>query len=388
MIFKLQKTAAMIGSVILLSGCLTKEDVHPVYDAENILFTSSGRLFVTGHTDVMEIQQVAVSLENPTGFKATTLAFSPPIDSNSDLRCFFSGIAEQNGWLFSVCKALDITEIDPDNPNSILYSATLDNRIYAAKIETNAESMRLVRLDPVERDSFDQLALPNGAAFSPAGDLLVADERFYFSETSPDTPRPGGVTKVNIEYNATGPYIDSYQIDWIGHGHGISSANGVRVADNALYLSEHNNVWRFDFDENGNVPTHLPTTQGQAVQNRKEVWHRNDTATIIDDLMPVCGGVAFTDFIYGRLVYVKPLNTTDALGRPNYKQKYITLPLNYSFPSSIAVGQGPMFSGDELLVTEKGLINVNDPNNGNQLVRSPLNMDLNTAAGCAKLNNG
>jgi len=68
------------------------------------------------------------------------------------------------------------------------------------------------------------------------------------------------------------------------------------------------------------------------------------------------------------------------------KDTFITVaessPLAFSSPSAIAIGQPPMFSGYEVLLTEKGLMFDNASSFGNRLSAAQMAFNLNDKEAC------
>jgi hypothetical protein len=110
-------------------------------------------------------------------------------------------------------------------------------------------------------------------------------------------------------------------------------------------------------------------------------------ATVLDDVWPICGGLAINDYLVGRLIYMAPAGL-DGNGLPTYRQAWASGPLSLQQPSSVQVGQAPMFSGSDVLVTEKGVIGDESSGYGNRLSRVASPIDLNDPASCSQLNGG
>tara|TARA_R110001592_G_scaffold248308_1_gene510600 strand:+ start:77279 stop:77563 length:285 start_codon:yes stop_codon:yes gene_type:complete len=91
--------------------------------------------------------------------------------------------------------------------------------------------------------------------------------------------------------------------------------------------------------------------------------------------MPYCGGIAVTHFVEGQLVY------QSATG-----EKFATPPLSFKFPSSLAFGKGNDYAGDELFVTEKGVLREMATNYGNQLTKVDMDFDLGNPNTCQAIN--
>jgi len=338
-----------VCAAVVLTGCIEKEKIVTIPDAENILFTTQGDLLVTGGKS---IYQVTSSLDE-TG-RATYEEESIYEGRN----CAFAGIAQSGDWVYSVCAEIRFEW------KGFTFRLVKDNHLLAANLQERP--LNFVKLDAgVENDPLDSVAIPNGLAFAPDGKLLIADENF-FAQSS--------VGRISLDYSGTTPTVSNFEPDWLGDEYGIQSPNGVRVADNKLYVSDGNKVRRFEFDDNSNIPLIFTNNAGEEVSNLPDDNELYSGSIIIDDIMPYCGGIAVTHYLEGQLVY------QSASG-----EKYSTLPFSLESPSALAVGQGQGFNGSDLMVTEKGIILEHSSSIGNQLTRVPIDFDLSDPNTCAAI---
>jgi len=338
--------ALLLPLLGLLSGCLDKEKLVSIPDAENLLFTPDGRLIVTGGDGVFEIRG------NGTGFTAERLASEAG-------NCNHTGLAQSGSWVFTSCQR-----------RNGLFGA-VDNHLLAAKV-VPGQPLRFVEVDRASPDPMDGLSIPNGMAVTPGGRLLIADFNVLLAS---------GVARLAIDTTGARPRVTSFEKNWLAWQHGIYHPNGVRVAGNELFVSEIATVKRYRFDASGNVPLNIAPA-GRAVKNEVLVYQG---ATVVDDILPLCGGVAINDFTGGRLIYMAP-NGVDSNGLPTYRQARASGLQSLQQPSAVMVGRGPMFSGRDVLVTEKGVLLEFTSDYGNKLTRVKSSVDLNDAAGCAALN--
>jgi len=68
------KPLAYIGAALLVSGCIEKEKIAKVPDAENILFTTQGQLFVSGGTNIYQVKATENS-DGTTSYKEDPVYF-------------------------------------------------------------------------------------------------------------------------------------------------------------------------------------------------------------------------------------------------------------------------------------------------------------------------
>ena len=332
----------------LLSACLDKDKLASVPDAENQLFTPDGRLIVTGGDGVYEVKR------SGSAFVAERIASDVP-------GCNHTGLAQIGAWLFSPCQA---------RPNGLLGAA--DNHLLAARVVAG-QPLHFVEVDRGTPDPMAQLSLPNGMAVSPDGRLLLADFNLLMT---------AGLARITVDVGGTHPRVTLFEANWLSWQHDVYHPNGVRVAGRELFVSEVNSVKRFQFDANGNVPLTQPAPGGRTVKNEVLVFQG---VTVVDDIQPLCGGVAVDDFAGGRLVYMAPTGP-DSNGLPTYRQGVSSSLASLQSPSSVQLGRAPMFSGRDILVTEKGLIGELTSDIGNKISRIKSSVDLSTAEGCATLN--
>ena len=346
MLATLARIALLISLAPVLSGCLERDKLAQVPDAENQLFTSDGRYIVTGGTGAFEIKR------NGTNYVAE------PIASDTGT-CNHTGLAQIGSWVFTACQHRPLF-------------GSANNHLLAAKLVAG-QPLRFVQVERSSTDPLDAMAIPNGLAVTPDGKLLIADFNLFGS---------AGVARVSLDFGGAKPRVVNFEANWLNWQHGIHHPNGVRVNGSELFVSDLGSVRRFKFDAAGRVPLTLPTPSGGSVKNEVLVFQ---AATIVDDILPVCGGVAITDFAGGQLIYMAP-NGTDGNGMPRYRLGRASGLASLQSPSSVLVGRAPLFSGKDVLVTEKGILLEMWSDIGNKLSRVKASVDLSDAAGCAQLN--
>lgn len=330
-----------------LAGCLQKDKLATLPDAENLLFTSDGRLLVSSGTGVVELRAQG------TGHVAV------PVASEAGT-CNHTGLAQLGDWVFTACqKGLGLL-------------GTADNHLLAARLVAG-QPLQFVQVDRASPDPMDALAIPNGLAVSPDGRLLVADYNLFAA---------AGVARVALSFAGARPRIVGFEPNWLSGSHGVFHPNGVRVQGQELFVSDLSSVKRYRFDAAGQVPLYLAAPDGRSVKNEVLVYQG---LGIVDDIQPHCGGVVVTDFTGGRLVYMAPTGP-DANGLPGYRQALASPLQSLQQPSAVVVGRAPLFGGHDVLVTEKGLLFDFGSPYGNRLSRVRSDIDLNTPEGCARIN--
>jgi sugar lactone lactonase YvrE len=339
------KATALAGCVALTTGCVDKQTVTHVGDAENILFTTDGRLLVSGGKNIYQVTKSGDQYQKQALYTDRY---------GNEIKCNFTGIAQKDNWVFSSCVETK-------------WLVFTNNHLLAADL--TAEQLKFSRISPTKSDPYDSLFLPNGLAMSPTGDLLVADYNLFAAS---------GIAKVTIDYSGSYPALSSVEKNVVGVNHGLSSPNGIRVTDDKLFVSDGNSVKRYQFDGAGNIPTHVEKN-GLTETNETIVW-KGGLATIVDDIMPYCGGVALTSYLGGKLIYVK--QSIDEEGNETFVEYKDTGALAFNSPSALAIGQAPLFSGYQLLVTEKGLLQETGSSFGNRLSVMEMPFDLNSQNAC------
>lgn len=274
---------------LTLTGCFAKEDVIRLHGAENMRMTSDGRLFATGSTGLYELTR---DRGNITKRQINTQP------------CQHLGLAEMHGWLFSVCME--------KTPGFVLKAPFYT----PAKASLWAYSLTTAGFFNV--GELTDFYIPNGIdALGQDNAILIADENFMGQ---------GGVSKAIINFDAEIPFIESVQPQWIGANEDVGIANGVRVLNNAVFLTDKGSLKRVPLNTRG---------EPQTSQTLYSAF------TILDDLAPFCDGVLVTDFIGGKLIYVSEDGS-----------RTWTSPSGLVTPSSVLPNAQPLFGNDVILVTE------------------------------------
>lgn len=285
------------AELCLSSECSQYLPLVDIPDAENLVFSDDGRLFVSGGLQVYEVSREA------GGFSAQAIA---------DGDCNFTGLAIQDDTLYAACGS------------GALYAGQLT----AAPL-----------LSPIY--SLVDMCLPNGIAIGPDRQLYVVDATLNANSQACLPPNPR-IDRLTI--NPDNPLEILSQELWLQG----SAAGGLAFGlDNQL---------RFPNGLRSEGPVFFGTDGGSVYSVAQlpggaagEVIPLYFTPTELDDLGLLGDGVLVTDFFQGRILLLSKtgveLQSTDA-GR-------------FFSPSSVRLGQPPMFLPTDILVTEKGILGDN-----------------------------
>lgn len=342
------KLIAATCSAFLLAGCIEKEKIATIPDAENLLFTTQGDLIVSGGKSIYQVTKTESN--GSTHYQVD--------DIYGGDRCAFGGIAQSGDWIFTVCKEIYLEW------KGFTFRTVQDTHLLAANI--NERPLKFVALDKdLENDPMDAMVIPNGMDVSPNGELILADEDFF---------SPSSVARITLDYSGDLPRVAHFDHDWLGAEYGFESPNGVQVQGNKLYVSDTNKVRRLTFDQNGDVPLLFTNENGEEISNLPDDNEFYTGGVIVDDIMPYCDGIAVTHYIESKLVYQNEAG-----------EKIQTLPLSLQSPTALAIGNGQGFDGTDLMVTEKGILLETSSNVGNRISRIPMDVDLADPLTCEAL---
>ncbi len=280
------------------NACGEAHKLIAIPDAENLLFAPDGRLFVTGGQNIYEITQ------NPDqSFKATPL---------SDLAsCGFTGMAIRNGYL---------------------YANGCGTRLFAGALTAKPT------LTPIH--TYDTPCIPNGMVLGPDDKLYSVDEPLL-PQCMPPDPKI-----VRLVIDPTDPMKILSEEVWVqgspagtmflGQGTVLRFPNGLIRDGNTFYSTDGGTVFSVELLPDGSAGPVTPLFF---------------EATAHDDLgLGGIDGLLVSDFFAGRILL---------LSREG-KLLQETARGTFTAVSSVRLGQPPMFSPTDILVTDKGVIGDNN----------------------------
>lgn len=262
--------------------------------AENAIETSNQRLFVSSDGAFHEVSPGAngwTSTQVPAHFR-----------DGVQRACYFLGIAETAGRVYTVCTA------DNVNPLARKFLLALD----AHEAEPHLH----------EVGELHGIALPNGLAADAAGNLYLADSGLPLL--------PGTIQKITL----AGAYTISTQTTL--HRFFAFKPNGVRFANGKLYVTVNpfsyigvSELVRYDLEPGG-------------MRNETTLYK---SMSFLDDFALVEGGAVMAEFLGNRITHVNERGTE--LHREGFSQ-----------PTSVSLLNAPVYGAGNLLVTERASGNV------------------------------
>lgn len=171
-----------LASLCVDSDCGEKTRLVTIPDAENLLFTPEGRLFVSGGRNVYEIHKAGDS------YGAT------PLFDGTDNFC---GLALRG---------------------AVLYANGFSGTLYAA---------RLTPQPALQAIHSSGLSAANGLATGPDGELYAVNGPLAFAPKI-----------IRLRLDPADPMKVTEQSDWLSFAPGASFPNGVQVRGRSLYFSE------------------------------------------------------------------------------------------------------------------------------------------------------
>jgi hypothetical protein len=245
----------------LFQVVLKKKKIVTILDAENLLFTTQGDLLVNGGKSIYQV----TSYTNSDG----TTAYLKNSVYGGD-RCSFGGIAQHGDWVFSVCKEVYIKW------QGFRLKLIQDTHLLAANL--NERPLNFQALDQgLEYDPLDAMTIPNGIAFAPTGELIIADTNFFAQSN---------VGKISLDYSGDLPQVTQFEENWLGSDYGFQTPNGPRVIGDTSYISDANKVRRLKFNDAGEIPLLFTNTAGDEVSNLPDDNLFYTEGVIVDDILP------------------------------------------------------------------------------------------------------
>jgi hypothetical protein len=208
---------------------------------------------------------------------------------------------------------------------SILYVACFDLHLYALHLDQAG-----ARLQPVY--SLSGMAAPNGMSDGPEGELYLADGPLSSSQL----PSP---KLVRLDFDPADPLKVVKQTTWLSQNVGLP--NGLVRRGRTLYFSSSSLL--------PPVPGQISSVDILADGSAGPVRTLATLASVPDDL-----GVAGDDLLLA--LYSEGAVALVGADGAILSQ---TDPLSFQLPSSVKVGQPPLFDpATDLVVTEKGVVGV------------------------------
>lgn len=208
---------------------------------------------------------------------------------------------------------------------NVLYAACFDLRLYALRLDDAAP-----KLQPIY--SFSGVVAPNGMTDGPDGELYVADGPL----SSSNLPSP---KLVRLDFDGADPLKVSRQTTWLGMT--LEFPNGITRRDRTLY-----------FSASQVLPPAVGAVMAVEIQADGTAGTPRTVASVLtsvpDDLSLVGDDVLLALYSEGAVALLGPdgaiVSQTD--------------PLSFELPSSVKLGQPPLFEPTDLVVTEKGVVGV------------------------------
>lgn len=276
------------GDLCLALACGRKETLLRIPDAENMIFTHDGRLFVSG-SGLWEVVE-----DGQGGFESITI----------ERGVFRGGLAIIGDVLYVN---------DP-----------IGRRLLAARIAP-AEQMDLRTIH-----NYLNIDYANGLQAGRGRELYVADGPFL--------PVPVNASLVRIVIDPDDPFRVLEEQPFLSFVQ-ANIPDGLALRGDTLY-----------FTDTRALPLKTGVVRAVEIQNDGSAGEIRDVFTapvggLFDEVNVIGDHLFFTDFNLGQVII------TDLGGNLRLR----SAPLAFEAPSAALVGRPPMFSDDEILVTEKGV---------------------------------
>ncbi len=313
-------------SMLALTGCNDKLGTlaDNIPDAENLLFTSDGRLFITASEHVYEY----------TNARGAELVLHTV---NSE----FLGMAQVGNYLYVIRSTYRIKPAQTFNLANLLQQGLAQYLFNTfSDLIMNKE---LLRADLTQTSltflpvyTLKNMFLPNGMASDNAGNLYIADETFISI---------GQIVKITISGN------NFSQETWLSTSNGVCSPNGMSIRDNTLYFTDFKMSTLKAMVKKVDIINGRPGTVSTLYSQ----------TGLFDDLeagnYKGVDGIVVANFAKGSLLLLDK----------NGKLVSEILKGELDFPSSVAIGKGGMFTSNDLIITEKGILMEKESNIGNKV---------------------
>ena len=298
--------------LLSLTGCLTKQKINNLPEAENQIITQEGRHFFTSSSGIAELYYE---------YGQQKLSF---IKTDCDT---LNGIVSIGDWLIVVCA--DSKLINPIHKLIKIDLSNIDPTTNKPTVSTLFE--------------LTDIALPNGLAMAPSQDaVLIANYNLLGR---------GFISRLELNHSYHDLSAGEFDLKYLNHQHGIASTNGIKFFNGDLYVSDFqlatasSRILRIRFIANEYL-------------DHQVLYSAN---TILDDILPTCDGILISDYLFGRLIFIS-------------KQGKVSKSSLQQFPgiTSITWGQAPLFPEKTLVITERGILTDRYTSIGNQISSSTI----------------
>ena len=206
-------TLCVFSLMLMMLGCTNPPPAGPVVayvpDAEDMLFTTDGRFFISGHNTIYE-----VTSDGAGGYQQAL------VDEGD---CLYIGLEEVERWLITSCVSI------------LRYGEIFSSRLVGFDLDNN--------MNRVEVGDLPGVGIANGVEVFPGTHTLFISDSNYVA--------PGTITRLELSFLTPTPTIANYNRNWLTPADGLSKPNGVRMSDGYLYVSDSPLVMRFLINSTG-----------------------------------------------------------------------------------------------------------------------------------------